>query len=51
MFSLDFDSLFKTVDLKGMFLKVRNGEWGTGNREPEFGKEFTAVVHMRSQNG
>ena len=23
----------------------------TGNREPEVGNEFTAVIHVRSQNG
>ena len=32
--------------MAGMLLKVR-----TGNRKPEFGNEFTAVIHMRSQNG
>ena len=31
--------------------RTGKGEPGTGNREPEFGNEFTAVIRMRSQNG
>ena len=34
------------VAKQGMLLKVR-----TGNREPEFGNEFIALIRMRSQNG
>ena len=35
-----------------VLLKVvtSNGESGIGNREPEFGNEFTAVIRMKSQN-
>ena len=34
----------------GMLLQRGNREQGTGNQEPEFGDEFTAVIRM-SQNG